>query len=168
MLSHHFSSLKEISFQEVCSILEPTKSVLINEDISQNCDFFLMELCKHFNCSILQFNDNGEHLINAFARYNVHPRITSIYNSTYVTADINDDVIAQRLLDNFEKAKFNVFRSGTASERDYYEYDLIVNIKALSSGCSREIDGIVEIIARNSVLKQVKYKITLQRIIYYE
>lgn len=153
------------------SILDPAifdnKSVLVDESLGQNCDFLLMELCKIYKYSIFQFNDSGTHMKALIARCGVTATVKSIYDSTYDNEEMIDDVYTQKQLGYHQMAKIYIYRSGTASVKDYYKYDLIVKIDNLMSGCSNEIDGTIRIFQRDTVYCNIKYKILLDKIVYY-
>lgn len=141
--------------------------ILIDEQLSQNCDFLIMGLVKHFNYSIYLWNDSNTHLKNALGKYNVQAHISSVYNSEYTYADILDDIYTQRLLGYSHKSKVNIFRSGTATIRDYYDYNLVIKVEKLPSGCSSRLDGVLTMLFRDTIYCTLKYKVLADRVLYF-
>ena len=85
--------MQEKSFQQIFDIqLLSQNTILIDEKGGQCCDFLLLELVKHFNYSIFQFNDSGAYLKKAISKYNLNSTINSIYSTTYNLEDIVDDI----------------------------------------------------------------------------
>ena len=141
---------------------------MIDERGGQSCDFFLLELVKHFNFSIFQYNDSGAYLKKAISKYNVNSNINSIYFANYNSEEIIDDVFSQKLFGIDQKSKIGVFRSETAMKRDYYSYDFIVLIDRLISGCTDKIDGCIKILKRDRLITECKYKIHSDKILYFD
>lgn len=161
--------MQEKQFEEVFdkSIFQEN-NIIVDEDVSQNCDFFILELARTFNYSIFQWNDSGEFLKAILKKYNVQTAVNSIYDCEYSSEDIIDDVYVQRKLGASHVSKVNIFRSSTATVRDYYDYDIVVKIDKLKSGCSSKIDGSVKVFRRDKVYYNLKYKIFSDRIAYFE
>jgi hypothetical protein len=163
----------EKSFTEVFDLnLFTENTLLIDEKIGQCCDFMLLELVKHLKYSIFQWNDSGEHLKKAFSKYNLNAEVKSIYSQDFITGYentlINDDVFTEKRLGFNIKSKIGVFRSGSVSNLDYFDYDLVMIIERLQSGCTSKLDGNIKIVKRDQALKEVKYKIFTDKIVYFE
>lgn len=141
--------------------------ILIDEQLPQSCDFLVMDLVKAFNYSVYLWNDSDFHLKNALGKYNVQTQITSVYNSEYSHADILDDISTQRLLGYSYRSKINIFRSGTATKRDYYDYNLVIRIGKLASGCSSRLDGVLTVFSRDTTYCTLKYKVLVDRVMYF-
>lgn len=149
-------------------------TVLIDEQLPQNCDFLILEFVRLFGFTIFQWNDQGEFLRSELEKWNIYGTVNSYYdfnseneNVCNPNNDINDDIFAQRMLGYDVKSKVNVFRSSTATTRDYYDYDIIIKVEKLISGCSSKIDGQIRIFRRDQVLYDLKYKITSEKVLYF-
>lgn len=142
--------------------------VLVDEDLSQNCDFFILELVGALRYTVFQANDSGELLMSAMSKRNLLTKVGSAYASAYDGEDIIDDVATLRRLGQTLVAKVNIFRSSTATVRDYYDYDLVVKIGGLKSGWSKKIDGTIKVFKRDTVYRNLKYKVHPSRIEYFE
>lgn len=161
--------MEQKSFEQIFDISFLSKnSLLIDERGGQCCDFFLLELVKHFKYSIFQLNDSGMNLKKAFSKYNVSGKINSIYSTKYDSEDIIDDIASQRMLGFNYKSKVCVFRSETATKCDYYDFDLIILIDRLISGFTDKIDGHIKIMKRGNIVKECKYKIHADKIVYFD
>lgn len=158
--------MQEKSFDEIFSADLIKNTLLVDEKLGQNCDFLLLELCKHFNYSIFQWNDNENYLKKAFSKYNVFPTINDCRNE-YKNEDILDDIYTMKTLGFDHKGKVGIFRSGTATVKDYYDYDVVVVIEKLKSGCTNKIDGNIKVIQRDNVILECKYKVYTDRIGYF-
>lgn len=143
-------------------------TILIDEDTSQCCDFFILELIRELKYSLFRWNDSTETFAMILKKCNVDGDVRSIYTTEYNSEDILDDVYVQRKIGHANMAKVGVFRSSTATLRDYYDYDIVVKIERLISGLSSKIDGSIRMFKRESVYCNVKYKIYEDRIAYYE
>lgn len=142
-------------------------SILIDEQLPQNCDFLVMDLVKTFGYSVYLWNDSDFHLRNALGKYNIQVRVASVYTSEYTYADIQDDVHTQRILGHSHRSKINIFRSSTATKRDYYDHGLIIKIEKLPSGCSGRLDGILTVFFRDTVYHNLKYKVSGDGVVYF-
>lgn len=143
-------------------------SVLIDEKNQQNCDFFIFELMKELNYSLMLYNNAKDHFKSILERKNINSRVESYYENPNFKADISDDCwIKKNLLKISEKSKINIFRSDTATEIEYFDYDLIVLISNLKSGCSSEYDGEIKVLKRDLELVEAKYKIMGDNVLYF-
>lgn len=161
--------MQEKRFEEIFdkSLLE-NNTVMIDEKLSQNCDFIILELVKIFKYTVFQWNDSGKFLKSTLNKYNVEATINSIYSSEYNNEDIIDDVYVQKLKNCSFISKVNIFRSSTANQEDYYKYGIIIKVDKLMSGCSNKIDGTMQIFKRDQMFCNAKYKVFSDRIAYYE
>ncbi|KAM0680276.1 hypothetical protein GINT2_001662 [Glugoides intestinalis] len=163
------------SFEEVFdkSIFQKN-TILIDEQLSQNCDFLILELVRLFGFTVFQWNDAGEFLRSEMEKWNIFGIVGSYYdfnaeNESFYKqkSDINDDILAQRMLGHCIKSKIDIFRAATASPKDYYDYDIVIKIEKLISGCSNKIDGQISIFKRDQILYKLKYKITTDNVLYF-
>lgn len=161
--------MEGLSFENIWdkSIFE-TESILIDECLPLNCDFLIMELVRAFGYSVYQWNETGEHLKTILSKYNLATNVHSAYTTRYNSEEIIDDIYVQKMLGCPIKSKINIYRSSTATEKDYYDYDLIIKISKLKSGCSSKIDGEIKIFRRDKVFHNLKYKILVDRVLYFE
>ncbi|ELA42450.1 uncharacterized protein VICG_00549 [Vittaforma corneae ATCC 50505] len=161
--------MQEKQFEEVFDMsIFQENTIVIDEDTSQNCDFFILELVKAFNYTIFQWNDSGEFLKSSLGKYNAQATIKSVYTSEFNSEDIIDDIYTQRKLGYCHISKVNVFRASTATARDFYDYDIVVKIYKLRSGCSSKIDGSIKVFRRDKIYYDLKYKVFSDRIVYFE
>jgi len=161
--------MQERAFNEIFDKqLISRSTVLLDEDITQSCDFFILELVRELQYSVFQWNDSGEFLRRAYGKYNVQPRVSSAYTADYGSEDILDDVYVQRRLGHSARGKVGVFRSSTATARDYYDYDVVVKIDRLSSGFTAKMDGCIRMFSRDRVYCDMKYKVYPDRIAYFD
>lgn len=156
-------------FSEVCDIeIFRNSRVLIDERTPCNCDFFILELVKYFGYSISLYNNSSEHFNRLFLQRNITGKVSSIYNSIEQETDIVDDIWVQRnVCGNILDSKVNVYRSNTANISDYYDYDVVVKIEGLKSGCSNQIDGSITIFSRDLIHNELKYKIFNDSVSYF-
>lgn len=160
--------MDEKLFPEVFDMeLLSKNSILVDERGCFPCDFLLFELAKHLRLAIFQFNEDGVRLRQAFAKLNGNFTVNSIYSAEYNAEDIVDDVTAQKIIQVAIKPRIGVFRSGTATTVDYYDYDLVMIVDRLESGCSTKMDGILKLIRRDQCIVECKYKVLSDKIIYY-
>lgn len=144
------------------------KRIAVDERLPQNCDFLLAELIKHCGYSIYHFNNDTSHFLNLLNKMNVSASVESVYDGKEPEADILDDVWTAKKIFNHHKASaVSVYRSGTAETADYYDYDMVVKIEPLSSGCSTKITGSILIFARDVIYHDIRYKIQNNSILYY-
>jgi hypothetical protein len=144
------------------------RRILVDERLPQCCDFFLVDLVRCLNCSIFHYNNDSAHFTNLLRKLNLQTEISSIYDDEWRAADILDDVWVGRAVHGvYGQSKINVFRSNTATTSDYYDYDAVVRIEPLKSGCTGSIDGTVCIFSRDVVHYNLKYKIFPDCIHYY-
>lgn len=145
------------------------KKILVDERLPQNCDFFLTELIKHYGYSIICYNNTAAHFESILGKMNVYASVGSVYDGTASGADIADDAWAKRhILHDRSQAAVSVYRSSTAEAYDYYDYDAIVRIEGLKSGCSSKIDGSIRVFVRDYTFYDFKYKILEDRIVYFD
>lgn len=164
--------------------------ILIDEDPQCNCDFLIVEMVKCFKKNLILFNNTKEHFSQIFDNMNIEfntqntPLLRSVYDIDQsdeksfqnlmkecfedVENFIADDVWTQRnVFKDNTRFTIGVFRSGTAIQSDYYDYDVIVKISKLKSGWSSQIDGTIRVFSRNVVYSEAKYKVTDFEIKYF-
>lgn len=101
-------------------------------------------------------------------RRNISGSIKSAYNDSLENIEIHDDIwIKNNIFNMLDTAKINIYRSGTAKEDDYYNFDLIIRISNLGSGCSREYDGEITVFIRDLQLLNTRYKIFHDRTVFF-
>ncbi|KAF9764217.1 hypothetical protein NGRA_0734 [Nosema granulosis] len=160
MISHSLSK-----FLDGTTIAQNT--ICISEILPQNVDFLIRDMTDMLgSTSLFTFNESADHFKSILDnKVQVH----SIYDRKYHQEAILDDVYIARNIFNVEPAsKIVVFRSNTCKKIDYYDYDLVIKVEPLKSGCCRKFDGMISIINRTGTLKCFKYKIGKDRTHYYD
>lgn len=143
------------------------RRVLVDERLPQNCDFFLVELIRHCGYSIYHFNNDTSHFLSLLDRVNIPAHVGSVYDGSEAAADILDDVwTGKKIFDRHGAAAVGVYRSSTAETVDYYDFDVVVRIEPLQSGCSSKVTGSIVVFARDVVHYDVRYKIQNDRTLY--
>lgn len=149
-----------------------SKRILIDEQLPQSCDFFLVGLIKSLSLSIFLYDCDSESFAKLLSSFDVLADVKSIYTSDEQPADIIDGICTRLVLNSGNQTdipgRIHVYRSGTANLQNYYEYDLIIRIDGLDSGFTNTLDGTVSIFNRNITYKKIKYKITESGVKYYE
>lgn len=135
----------------------------------QNCDFFIVELIKNLNYSVFCANDESARLKRFSEKLNIPACVKSTYDGNWCNEEILDDAITAKNIHGYSKRPcVGIYRSGTATQKDYYDYDIIVRISGLKSGCSNKIDGEICIFERDNILYSFKYKVFNDKIIYFD
>ena len=111
------------------------------------------------------FNNTYSHFSKILQSSSLSYEVLSIYEKETIERtelkgyEIHDDAwIKRNGLKLNEDAKIEVYRSDSF-DRSYYDYDIIINISALSSGISDIYDGSIKIFSRDQVFFDLKYKI---------
>lgn len=144
------------------------RKIIIDERLPQNCDFFLAELIKHCKYTIFHFNNDSGHFTSLLNRMNIFTEVGSVYDGGEPVADIIDDVwVGKKIFNVHKTSTINVYRSNTARTEDYYDFDMVVKIEPLLSGCSSKINGSIVVFARDVVYYDVKYKVSKDSILYF-
>ncbi len=151
------------------------KRILIDEDFRNNCDFLILEFVKYMDLNLFTFNNTADHFKKIYQVDNIENTVSSVYeiissddigDLKNLTIDLNnyqigDDLwIQKNIFKNDHKFKIGVFRSGSAIESNYYDYDFVIKVSGLKSGCSNQIDGVITVFSRDTVYYEFKYKIT--------
>ncbi|KAI5181771.1 hypothetical protein PAEPH01_2831, partial [Pancytospora epiphaga] len=122
----------------------------------------------HLNYSIFHYNNDKKHFESILQGFNLQGRIYTVYDEKWENQDIVDDVYTARTVHGVhEGSKVNVFRSGTAAEENYYDYDVIIRVEPLKSGCTSSLDGVIAIFSRDIEHYHLKYKIFPTHVHYY-
>jgi len=177
--------MKELSFRNAFGAETMTGNrILIDEQLPQNADFFVLELMEHYGWSMILFNDSVDHFKELQKKRSIDTPVMSVYDTALDTVPISTDSSTDNAFCNFDmiddyqfcknsrfslnsNARVHVYRSGTAAVEDYYDYSLIVKIGPLESGCSSKIDGEIRVFNRDALIYHYKYKIFSDRVVYY-
>lgn len=142
--------------------------IMIDERQGVNVDFFIRDLVKIYkNPSIYIWNESCDHLKEICRSKDLV--IKGEYNGdVYAKELISDHVYTAKHLFNVSlDSKFNIFRDGTGTKVDWYDYGIIILIEPLPSGLCVDYDGMITIKSRSHVYKQLKYKVGFTKTEYY-
>lgn len=154
---------KSVRFSHIFDFLK-NKKVGIQENNFSNVDFLIKDICKENNkIKIISYYENNEHyrnigIENEFVNFNE--------NSEYI---LIDDMYSFKNHKNFHISQngIYIYRSNTMEMKDYYLYDVIVEVKNLECGISDLLDGILIIKNRMKVFGKYFFKINDDMTFYY-
>lgn len=148
------------------------KNVCVVELGMSNVDFLIIDLAYVLRLPILSFYDIKAHYTSILRQYY---REETIVVKSYLEEDemdipggIIDDAVTMKNRSRYTPytKSFFVYRSGTCDVKDYYDFDLIVEVTPLKSGVSSHIDGNIRIFDRDCVYYEVSYKVRKTEILY--
>lgn len=142
-------------------------TICISEILPQNVDFLIKDITEIIgHTSLFSFNESAKHFQSILDR---KVCVHSIYDRKYQQEYILDDVyIARNIFNVVPHSRISVFRSNTCKVIDYYDYDLVIRVEPLKSGCCRQFDGMITLFNRKETLKCFKYKTEKDRTYYYD
>lgn len=144
------------------------KTVLVDERNPCKCDFLILELVKHFGYSVVSYNEAAVHYRRLFQLNNITGSVCSFYDQDSLdvqeadsesTAIIDYAALYKEFQPNMKKPRVAIYRSNSAQTADYYEYDIIIKIEGLRSGCTERMDGALTVFSRDTIILSLKYKI---------
>ncbi|KAI5148327.1 hypothetical protein ENBRE01_0260 [Enteropsectra breve] len=154
-------------WRPLCEIVDPRifkdKNILIDERLPQNADFLILDISKLLSLCIATTDKKEEHFKQLCANLNLE--VVSIESPSFckqqtVGQTLNEDTWStKRFYGLGDDCRVNVYRSGTASDKEYYQHDVVIKIEGLGSGCSNLVDGCVSIFSREKTYYSMKYKV---------
>lgn len=143
------------------------KTICISEILPQNVDFLIRDITEILGeTSLFTFNESARHF-NSILNNKVH--VHSIYDRKYQQEYILDDIyIAKNIFNINPCPRIGIYRSSTCRAIDYYDYDLVLKVEPLKSGCCRQFDGMITLFNRKETIKCFKYKTEKDRTYYYD
>ncbi|EEQ82132.1 hypothetical protein NCER_101208 [Vairimorpha ceranae BRL01] len=140
------------------------RKFVIDERKYVNADFFIKDLLQALDNPSIYFFNNQPKLYNS--NYTLH----SEYNGDiYKNETILDHAFIARKLFNINlDSQFCIFRDGTCTKQDWYDFDIVIIIELLPSGISTEYDGIITVKNREKVFFRCKYKSYTDKTEYFK
>lgn len=148
------------------------KDVCIVEVGISNVDFLIIDIAYALSLPIISFYDTKAHYTSILHKYygekNILVRSHLEDDEINIPGGIVDDVATMKNRSGYTPSakSFFVYRSDTCSVKDYYNFDLIVEVTPLKSGVTTHIDGNIRIFDRECVYYEVAYKVTKTEILY--
>lgn len=148
------------------------KNVCIVEVGICNVDFLIIDIAHALRLPIMSFYDIKAHYTSILHKYYGDKDIlvqSHLENDEMsISGGIVDDVATMKSRSSYTPStkSFFVYRSDTCSVKDYYDFDLIVEVTPLKSGITTHIDGNIRVFDRECVYYEVSYKVTKTEILY--
>lgn len=143
------------------------KKILVVENKGVNVDFLLRDVFAFLeNPSLFSWNENVEHYKIFFNKTNCN--IKSIYDDVYRGELISDHTnIGENVFETNITSNICIYRDGTANKKDWYSFDLIINVLPPESGVCTKIDGFLIIRTREKTILKIKYKVKKNETIFF-
>lgn len=161
------------SFCEVFDIsVFAGKDVCVCEIGIANVDFLIADLANALGYPIVSFYDTKSHYKSVLGQYhkdcNVAVRSHLDGDDLEISGGIVDDVFTMKERTEYRPSTKSVYvyRSDTCKARDYYDFDLVVEVTSLKSGVSLHADGNVKVFDRDNTYYDAQYKVTRNKILY--
>lgn len=148
------------------------KNVCIVEVGISNVDFLIVDIAYVLRLPIISFYDIKAHYTSILHKYygekNILVRSHLEDDEINIPGGIVDDIATMKSRSKYtpSTASFFVYRSDTCNVRDYYDFDLIIEVTPLRSGVTTHIDGNIRVFDRECVYYEVSYKVTKAEILY--
>lgn len=144
-----------------------SKKIIIVENKGVNVDFLIRDLVLSFKIiTLFSWNENIDHYKNIIQ--NASFKVKSIYENIYAGEIISDHTYVGKKIFNADiTSNICIYRDGTANKKDWYNFDLIINVLPPESGVCSKIDGIIIIRTREKIFTKIKYKVHKKETIFF-